>query len=144
MDGMNNFAILRLSGKVGGRQMSEVALTVSKRIHRVFHRLGVVLGGMLVLAGLAVGANASITWMRGPAAPELKLVPYDGPAHPLSSGEEVDLQLKADRAEAIAAAQNRRQVHELGVMALFLMGCGLATYLALRAIGWIVAGAAKS
>lgn len=128
--------------------MAEANFTVSRRIHRVFHRLGVVLGGILVACGIVISGNYAVTWFHGPGPYFLPVYPaskqYSGSVEPLTDKEQAELQLEIKQVRALTDAKHRRRLHEIGAWAAVFIGAGIALYIVLRAIGWIVAGGARN
>lgn len=125
--------------------MATAVLKTSQRVHRVFHRLGVVIGGCLVAAGLLIGGNYALSWVNGPPSPEpaIELKPYDGVIIPFSPEEQAKADLEIAQTQAIRNARHRRHLHELGILSLAFIGAGLLAYAAIRALGWIAAGATR-
>lgn len=121
-----------------------VVLTPSQRVRRVAHRLGVVLAVPLLLIGLWNAGVGVMKWLEIPPASErLQEGPWTKyqPAADVAAGGASLEELKAaalDRAEARRAEAESRAAFEI---ATFTLIGGVLTYIAIVALGWVVAGA---
>lgn len=121
----------------------------SRRVHRVAHRIGTVIGVPLLIAAVLCLGSAAVRWVSPPvAAAKFEDVNFYG-SHPTLQGENVvfsdgSFQTLASALEAENGIRMSR--HEIDVSdrltfsAVFAFGAAVA-YAILRSIGWIVAGA---
>lgn len=128
----------------------QAPLTGSARVHRVFHRIGVVLGGLLLLVSL--GCFASYTWemWKGPTVYET-IADLPEWARPTQINDVYVQERHSSKVVPIGVYlakenESHRKYYEIGlsetrIYAFAFAGAAMALYLAIRAIGWIVAGA---
>lgn len=120
--------------------MRQSLLSASKRIHRVFHRLGVVIGGVLVFGSLIFAGVYIYNWLAIRDVRSVVTTPNSNGK--LTPAEESELRLEI-RKVAIENAKARVRMHEVGTYSVALLGSGLLIYVFIRGVGWIVAGAVR-
>lgn len=121
--------------------MRQSLLSASKRIHRVFHRLGVVIGGVLVCGSLIFAGVYIYNWLAIRDVRSVVTTPNSNGN--LTRAEESELRLEIRKVVAIENAKARVRMHEVGTYSVALLGSGLLIYVFIRGVGWIVAGAVR-
>lgn len=130
--------------------MTASHISSAERIHRFFHRLGVVVAAIVLLAAGAVAAEWVSSWTRGPrVATQLSDVYTYGDEqigtfvkHADGNFEPLD-KLISQQNSVYLESYHRNLEHNGNLVLAFGVG-SIGIYILLRAIGWVFAGAAKS
>ncbi len=124
-------------------------LTSGQRIHRVFHRLGIVTGGLLSIASVCFLVVFLLNLAQGPRIAE-KFTDLDFYSIPRPTqvgnlivyrdGSSERFTEAVQRQNEVNSSKHIRHLTEMASLSGLFAIIAVAIYLLLRAVGWVVAG----
>lgn len=133
--------------------MSIAEISAGPPVRRVLDRLGLMLGGLLLVACLFWSALFVSAWTEGPRVAkgfadleniggfdEFTSPHLDGDVIRYQSGASEPLKAAVGRQNAAFAAEHSARLSETGRAAVSYGLAGILAYVLLRAVGWLVAG----